>query len=198
MSGDFWTWAPAASVIAAWCVFALIFLLRKKPKGGGSAVRYDPAARRGMILQAISYAMVWYSRTRRGGSHPIFPMPLAGQILVALLTAAIAAISVWLVLVAVRTLGRQWAVQAQIVEGHRLVLEGPYRWVRNPIYTGMFGMLVATGLAFATWQMLLAAVVVHLVGFFLRVRVEEKLLLAQFGQEFEEYKRRVPVLLPRL
>jgi protein-S-isoprenylcysteine O-methyltransferase Ste14 len=98
----------------------------------------------------------------------------------------------------VRTLGRQWAVQARLIEGHRLIVEGPYRWVRNPIYTGMFGMLIATGLAFAAWPMLLAGIVLYLVGFHIRVRAEEKLLAAEFGEEFQEYKRRVPALLPRL
>ncbi|MBO0858757.1 MAG: hypothetical protein J2P21_09870 [Chloracidobacterium sp.] len=32
-----------------------------------------------------------------------------------------------------------------MVEGHALIIEGPYRFVRHPIYTGLFGMLLATG-----------------------------------------------------
>ncbi len=194
----FWTFAPAAFVIAAWCAFALIFLLRRKPPESGQPVKRDPAARWGIFLKAIAYAMVWFAAPRKGGTLPMFDLPLAGRVVFALVTALIAAMSVWLVLVSVRTLGRQWAVQARLVEGHRLIVEGPYRWVRNPIYTGMFGMLIATGLAFATWWMLLAGIVVYLIGFIIRVRAEEELLLAQFGEEFEEYKRRVPALLPRL
>lgn len=190
--------APVVFVIASWCVFALIFLLRKKPAESAPPAKRDPAARWGIFLKGIAYAMVWYAGSRRGGSRPIFDMPLAGQIAVALLTAAIAAASVWLVLISVHTLGRQWAVQARLIEGHRLIVEGPYRWMRNPIYTGMFGMLIATGLAFATWPMLLGAIVIYLIGFTIRVRTEEKLLRAQFGEEFEEYRRRVPALLPRL
>ncbi len=195
---QFWVRAPVLFVTAAWCVFALIFLLRKKPPAGGPPAKRDPAARWGIMLQAVSYAMVWYSRARRFGSRPILDLPLSGEIAIALITMAIASGSVWLLLTAVRTLGRQWAVQAQVIEGHRLIVEGPYRWIRNPIYTGMLGMLIATGLAFATWPMLLGAVLIHLLGFTIRVRAEEKLLLAQFGREFEQYKRRVPVLLPRL
>jgi len=35
----------------------------------------------------------------------------------------------------------------RVLEGHKLITLGPYNVVRNPIYTGMFGMLMATGLA---------------------------------------------------
>lgn len=198
-SVQFWTRATVVFVIAAWCVFALIFLLRKKPKEIGPPAKRDPAAFWGIFLKGLAYGMVWYAAPRRAGTRPMFDnMPLAGQIAIALLAAVIATASVWLVLIAVRTLGKQWAVQARLIEGHRLIVEGPYRWVRNPIYTGMFGMLIATGLAFATWPMLLGGIVLYLIGFTIRVRAEEKLLQAQFGEEFEAYKRQVPALLPRL
>ena len=48
---------------------------------------------------------------------------------------------------AVRTLGKQWAMRARLVEGHQLITVGPCAYIRNPIYTGMPGMLIATGLA---------------------------------------------------
>jgi protein-S-isoprenylcysteine O-methyltransferase Ste14 len=97
---------------------------------------------------------------------------------------------------AVRTLGKQWAVAARLVEGHKLITEGPYAYVRNPIYTGMFGMLLATGLAMEHWIATIAAVVIFAAGLVIRVRTEEKLLRAAFGQEFEDYAQRVPAVIP--
>jgi protein-S-isoprenylcysteine O-methyltransferase len=96
----------------------------------------------------------------------------------------------------VRTLGKQWALAARLVEDHKLITEGPYGFVRNPIYTGMLGMLVATGLAMEHWVALDFAVVLFAVGLVIRVRSEEKLLRAAFGEEFEEYAKRVPAVLP--
>jgi protein-S-isoprenylcysteine O-methyltransferase Ste14 len=193
-----WIAAPAFFVVAAWIAFGAIFLLRKKTGASATPAKRDPMARWGIILQAVSYSMVWWSRFWRGGLKPIVPMPLPAQVAVACITIAIAGLSVWLTFVSVRTLGRQWALQAQVVEGHKLIVEGPYRWMRNPIYTAMLGMMIATGLAFATSYMLLGAIVVHLAGIATRVRTEEKLLAERFGEEFQAYKRRVPALLPHL
>ena len=85
-----------------------------------------------------------------------------------------------------------------MVEGHELITRGPYSLVRNPIYLGMFGMLLATGLAVGRWPVLLAAIVVFLIGIEIRIRTEEKLLREAFGEKFEEYARRVSALVPRL
>ncbi len=111
-------------------------------------------------------------------------------------TLALAVGSVWLVASAVSALGKQWALAARLVEGHKLITTGPYRFVRNPIYTGMLGMLVATGLAMEHWTGLIVGVVLFAVGLVIRVRSEEKLLRAAFGKEFEDYAERVPAVLP--
>ena len=76
--------------------------------------------------------------------------------------------------------------------------EGTYSVVRNPIYTGMFGMLLASSLAVSHWIGLSMAIVVFAIGTFIRVRSEEKLLREAFGAEFDEYARRVPAVIPFL
>ena len=106
--------------------------------------------------------------------------------------------SVWLCSAAVRTLGTQWSLAARVLEGHKLITSGPYSVVRNPIYTGMFGMLLATGLAISHWVGLLIGVIVFAVGTAVRVHSEEKLLRGAFGEEFETYARKVPAVVPFL
>ena len=79
-----------------------------------------------------------------------------------------------------------------------LVTTGVYGVVRNPIYTGMLGMLLATGLAVSHWLGLSIAIVVFAIGTFIRVRSEEKLLREAFSAEFDEYAQRVPAVIPFL
>lgn len=178
-----------------WIVFALIFGLRKKPPKTAEQAR-DPSSLAGLLLQSIGYALAWI--IPRPNFAPIVPMPNWAEIAVTVAALVLAALSLWLMWRAIIVLGKQWGYVARIVEGHRLITEGPYNLVRNPIYTGMFGILIATGLAASRWPMLIAAVILFLCGTWIRVRREENLLHQSFGAEFEAYRGRVPALLPWL
>ena len=72
-----------------------------------------------------------------------------------------------------------------------LILTGPYRFTRNPMYVAMTLLQIGLGLAFDNlWIALLAApalAVIHLVA----VRPEETYLAARFGQSYAEYCARV-------
>jgi protein-S-isoprenylcysteine O-methyltransferase Ste14 len=183
------------AVIGCWFGFAAVFLVRKRPPRKEETKR-NRVAGLGIFLQSLGYFTVWFWSRQWSSFRPIAPMPQAVEIVLGVFTVAAAAGSVWLVLAAVRTLGKQWAIAARLVEGHKLITEGPYRWVRNPIYTGMFGMLLATGLAMSQWIVLPPAIALFAVGTVIRVRSEEKLLREAFGEEFEQYTRRVPAVLP--
>ena len=183
------------AVVVCWFLFALTFLVRKRPPRG-QVTRRDQMALIGIGLQVAASFCVWFRPLQRQFYSPIIPMPQWAEVLLAVLTLAIAAFSIWLVNAAVRRLGKQWAVSASLVEGHKLVVDGPYHLVRNPIYTGIFGMLIATGLAVSRWNWLLLAVVVFASGTYIRVRIEERLLREAFGSKFDEYARKVPALIP--
>jgi protein-S-isoprenylcysteine O-methyltransferase Ste14 len=194
---EFWPTLAFGAVIASWFVFAGVFLVfvgRKPPSAPDS--KRERTSIIGIALQGISYALVW--TIRRPSFTPIVSAGKAVEIVTALLTMALAIGSVWFCSAAVRTLGKQWSLAARVLEGHRLVTEGPYSIVRNPIYTGMFGMLLATGLAISHWIGLLIAIAIFAIGTAIRVHSEEKLLREMFGEEFEAYTRKVPAVVPFL
>jgi protein-S-isoprenylcysteine O-methyltransferase Ste14 len=181
-------------VTASWVVFALIFMLQKKrPKA--EEKKRAPAATWGIFLQGLSFGMVWALRRARWWPFP--PMPL-GELALALVAVLLAWGSNWWCLLAVRTLGKQWTYRARVIEGHELITDGPYGVVRNPIYLGMFALMVATGLVVANWWALLLAIVIFLIGNEIRIRQEEKLLREAFGAKFDEYRQRVPAFVPRI
>ncbi len=70
--------------------------------------------------------------------------------------------------------------------------------MRHPIYTAMLGLLLATGLAFSLPVGLGAGLLTFLAGTALRIRVEERLLRAIFGETYDAYARQVPAVVPRV
>ena len=181
-------------VLLAWVVFCLTFLLRKKPAQAEEAKRAS-ASKWGIALQSLSFAFVCILPRPRWWP---FRESLAGELILAAVAVVLAYSGSLFSLRAIRTLGKQWTYEARVIKGHELVTQGPYAIVRNPIYLGMFGMIIGTGLVFSRWWTLSAAVVFFLIGNRIRIRAEEQLLRETFGAQFEHYAQRVPAFFPRL
>ena len=96
------------------------------------------------------------------------------------------------------SLGRQWRVDAGLNQDHELIVSGPYRVVRHPIYTSMLCLLCGTGFMITPLWLLLSAVVVFVVGTEIRIRTEDQLLSARFAEQFREYEHSVPAYIPFL
>lgn len=182
------------AVVLCWFAFGGIFLFRRQPANSPDRKR-EPASLIGLALQGGAYALVW--TIRRASLTPLVANRTIG-IAAGVLAIVIAAGSVWLMSSALRTLGKEWSLTARVVEGHKLATSGPYAHVRHPIYSGMLGMLVATGLAYSHWAAIIAALALFFAGTVIRVNTEEKLLRETFGDEFENYRRRVPAIVPGL
>ena len=191
---ELWPTLAFVVMVLSWFAFVVSFLFHKKPPSPPDRKR-DSSSIIGIVLQGAGYGIVW--TIRRSWFTPMFPNKSL-EIVLAVLTMFLAVWSVWFCCAAIRTLGKQWSLAARVVEGHKLVTEGPYNIVRNPIYTGMFGMLLATGLAVSHWVGLVIALVVFAIGTFIRVRSEERLLREMFGHEFDAYAHEVPAVIPFL
>lgn len=176
------------ALCVVWFAFGFAFLARPKSAAPGER-RRDRRAQAGLALQGLGYFCVWLHTPHSGTT-----LPAAVQ----WLGVAIGAASALLAFTAVRQLGKQWAIQARLVEGHELVTTGPYAWVRHPIYTGMLGMLVATACVLATPARLALGLVLFLAGTRVRTATEEALLRQEFGEAFETYRQRTGWLLPGL
>lgn len=98
-----------------------------------------------------------------------------------------------------RAMGRQMTPAIQVQEGHRLLQDGPYRYVRHPVYTAI--LAVALGQTLLYLSLPLAVVSGMLVALALyRSRQEESLLRSPegFGAAYDAYARRTGRFLPRL
>ena len=182
-------------VIVCWFIFAGTFLLRKKPAASPDKVKM-PRSFWGIALQGVGFGMVW--ALHRTPFLSPFVDNFAVNIVLQVFALALSITSVILTMSAVRELGKQWSLQARLVEDHELVTSGVYGIVRHPIYTAMLGSLVATGIVLSHWLILPIAILIFLIGTTVRTRIEERLLAGAFGEKFENWKSRVPGLIPGL
>jgi protein-S-isoprenylcysteine O-methyltransferase Ste14 len=100
-----------------------------------------------------------------------------------------------LVLWARRSLGRYWSDKIVIKLDHQLVQNGPYAYVRHPIYTGLLLAVAGTALAMGVWRGVLALSLLS-VMYAVKARKEERLLASTFGEMFDGYRRQTGLLIP--
>jgi protein-S-isoprenylcysteine O-methyltransferase Ste14 len=106
---------------------------------------------------------------------------------------AATALTVWARLV----LGAMWSAAPTVKQEHKLRTSGPYAITRHPIYTGLLGMLMGSMLL-AGGGRWIAPFAVYLVGLEFKIRIEERLMLAEFPEDYPRYRRLVPRLVPGL
>ena len=97
-----------------------------------------------------------------------------------------------------RTLGRYFTFTVQTSADQPVITGGPYRFVRHPSYTGILLALIGVGSTYGNWLSVAVFVVVLMVGFVNRIRVEEAALSAELGDAYTSYasgrKRLVPLV----
>ena len=106
---------------------------------------------------------------------------------------AATALTVWARL----ALGAMWSAAPTVKEEHKLRTGGPYAITRHPIYTGLLGMMLGT-LLLAGGGRWIAPFAVYLVVLEFKIRIEERLMLAEFPDDYPRYRRHVPQLIPGL
>jgi protein-S-isoprenylcysteine O-methyltransferase Ste14 len=97
---------------------------------------------------------------------------------------------------AIRTLGKQFTRNLQVAGDHELVVEGPYRHIRHPSYTGAILMLVGVGLGLGNALGLAACLVLPAIGYMQRIPSEEALLSQELGEPYTAYASHTRRLVP--
>ena len=99
-----------------------------------------------------------------------------------------------------RALGAMMGVStgsaAQLRVDHRLIQDGPYTFVRHPMYLSYWLVLVGLVILYRTWTPLLLLILM-MISLSRRAQREERVLVSRFGDEWRAYAARVPMFLPR-
>jgi protein-S-isoprenylcysteine O-methyltransferase Ste14 len=108
---------------------------------------------------------------------------------IAFASALLAAWAMW-------SLGKSYGIRMDLFEGHRLVTDGPYRVTRHPMYLGIVSFHVGATIAMESLALLIITLVYVIPFTALRIRTEDAVLAAGFGEDFRTFAGRVPALVP--
>jgi len=92
-------------------------------------------------------------------------------------------------------LGRNWSGTVTLKEDHELIVRGPYRPVRHPIYTGLLAMVIATVIQQGHIGGMIGLILIF-VSLWIKSSYEEEVMRKQFPDQYVAYRERVKRIIP--
>lgn len=140
-----------------------------------------------LFLSTVSYVAVptWVSWAA---------VPLANP--VRWLAVVTSAAGCWLMYWTLSSLGKNLTNTVVTRQQATLVVSGPYHWVRHPFYVCAALLMASVSIAAANWLIAAGSLLV-LILLWLRTPLEEKMLIAKFGQEYKQYMATTGRFIPR-
>lgn len=94
-------------------------------------------------------------------------------------------------------LGRSWSATVRIRDGHSLITDGVYGWVRHPIYAAHWLMAISQALLVHHWVFGLIGLPAFALIFFYRIPREEAMMIKIYGDEYRDYMKWVGGVFPK-
>jgi protein-S-isoprenylcysteine O-methyltransferase Ste14 len=179
--------------VACWGAIVVVWIAAAvREAGTRPAVRVRGSTEIGMVLLAV----VAVAAIVLVGPSILAPLTVEApwaRVIGAGLLIGSTAFAIWARL----ALGSSWSVGPRAATDRGLRTDGPFAITRHPIYTGLLGMLLGSALlcGLGQWIVLVPAGLI-IAG--LKIRSEERLLLATFPEAYLAYRERVPQLIPGL
>jgi protein-S-isoprenylcysteine O-methyltransferase Ste14 len=111
---------------------------------------------------------------------------------------AIFALGVWLLWRSHADLETSWSPRLEIMEGHSLVTSGVFHYIRHPMYAAHWLWGIAQVFLLQNWIVGFSMLVCMIPLYVYRARVEEEMMIEQFGDEYREYMAHTGRVFPRL
>ena len=186
--------SPGTLIQAAWIMLGLYWVAKaagtkKVAVNENTGLRAFRLAMLGLMLALLMTDWLRIGLLARRFAPLVAALAWAGVVL----TWLGVGIAIW----ARRTLGANWSDKVVLKVDHELIRNGPYRYLRHPIYTGVLLAVAGTTLMIGEWRGVAAFVVVG-TNYYVKAKREERILAIKFGEAFAEHKRRTGFFLPCL
>jgi protein-S-isoprenylcysteine O-methyltransferase Ste14 len=181
------------SIAVCWCAFVATWLAAENYSEGRAPAertrsRFGTAVTPALIIVTVISVAVPKADWQSLAMHA----PVA-RILGLVFLMVATAFTIWARL----ALGIMWSGAPAVKQEHQLRTGGPYGITRHPIYTGILGMLLGSMLV-AGGGRWIVPFPVFLMLLEIKIRIEERLMLTEFPDDYPRYRQRVPRLVPGL
>jgi len=119
----------------------------------------------------------------------LYPLPFFAGVLYLTL-------GLWLFYRSHADLGTNWSITLEVRDKHQLVTSGVYRWVRHPMYLSLIIYALGQALVVPNWIAGPSYAAAMILLFPLRVGPEERMMLEQFGKDYETYRAATKRVVP--
>jgi protein-S-isoprenylcysteine O-methyltransferase Ste14 len=96
------------------------------------------------------------------------------------------------------TLRQYFTYSVAKVEGHQLIETGLYKNIRHPGYLGQLMIFLGLSISLSNWLSILLMMIPVAIGYIYRIRVEEKFMVDQLGEDYLNYQKRTKRIIPMI
>jgi protein-S-isoprenylcysteine O-methyltransferase Ste14 len=190
-------WLCAVAGLAT-LVYALYSMLvaQSRPAGQHTRAAHQVLRTRYLLVASLLILFLGFILWR---PLPI-RLPTLLQLGVSIFGAVIFLSCLGLYLWGLRTLGENFTASSgfgvRLHQAHQLVTDGPYAYIRHPMYLAVILLGWGGLLLYRTWAMLIFTILMH--GLIVRAHREDHALALAFGRQWELYKKHVPGWIPHI
>ena len=187
-------WFAKAVILLA----SIVMVIIRAPHGQRSRAIPVVRSRKGpleIVLLTIAWVaffltLIWIATPVFAfADYPLHPIPLV-------LGTLCLVIGLWLFHRSHADLGTNWSITLEVREKHQLVTHGVYRWVRHPMYLALLIYSAGQALVLPNWLVGPSYGVAVVLLFALRVGPEERMMLEEFGKDYQTYQATTKRLVP--
>jgi protein-S-isoprenylcysteine O-methyltransferase Ste14 len=111
---------------------------------------------------------------------------------------ALAALGFVIRIHSIRTLNHYFTYSVAKVANHKIIETGLYKFIRNPGYLGQLIIFIGISTSISNWLSILVMMIPITLGYFYRIKVEERFMLEQLGEDYLNYQVRTKRIIPMI
>jgi len=106
--------------------------------------------------------------------------------------------AIWLLWKSHSDLGKLWSPTLGLQKNHNLIISGIYKYLRHPMYSAHLIWAIAQIMLLHNWIAGYSFLISQIPFYIYRIKIEEKMMIEKFGDEYKNYKKTTGSIIPKM